>query len=190
MSHRIRELSAFASLALFYPFAALYSISGLFGHQRANATTRSSLPDIRRLVSTARGHRGTFLLESVSRLALKAVPFRRPEAKRGTVDALYLAENLLWLLGGVPIVGSDHYGEDSLHEADYLHSLGIWSNIELLRMWSVETPQVIFPHRAIGGLKPGYEASFLILAASPLKDWSATHLIVDLCKQGVRIEPR
>jgi hypothetical protein len=34
------------------------------------------------------------------------------------VDALYLAENLLWLLGGVPIVGSDHYGEDSLHEAD------------------------------------------------------------------------
>ena len=92
---------------------------------------------------------------------------------------------------GVPIlVGSDHYGEDSLHEADYLHSLGIWSNVELLRMWSVETPQAIFPHRAIGELKPGYEASFLILSTSPLKDWSATHLIVDRWKQGVRIEPR
>jgi hypothetical protein len=86
------------------------------------------------------------------------------------------------------LVGSDHYGEDSVHEADYLQSLGVWSNVELLRMWSVETPQAIFPHRHIGGLKPGYEASFLVLSASPLKDWAVMHSIIDRWKQGVKIE--
>lgn len=92
---------------------------------------------------------------------------------------------------GVPIlIGSDHYGEDSRHEADYLHSLGVWSNVELLRMWSVDTPQTIFPHRAIGELRPGYEASFLVLSANPLKHWSASHLIVDRWKQGVYIDLR
>ncbi|HEX4030955.1 MAG TPA: hypothetical protein VHX20_11360 [Terracidiphilus sp.] len=99
-------------------------------------------------------------------------------------------ENLTRLkAAGVPIlIGSDHYGEDSLHEADYLHSLGIWSNGELLRMWSVETPQTIFPHRTIGELKPEYEASFLVLSANPLKDWAAIHRIVNRWKQGVRVE--
>lgn len=100
-------------------------------------------------------------------------------------------DNLIRLRSaGVPIlVGSDHYGEDSRHEADYLYSLGIWSNLQLLRMWSVETPQTIFPHRNIGELKPGYEASFLVLSGNPLKDWSASHSIIDRWKQGMRIEP-
>ena len=33
MSHRIKRFAAFAIFAFFYPFAALDSISGLFGHQ-------------------------------------------------------------------------------------------------------------------------------------------------------------
>lgn len=82
------------------------------------------------------------------------------------------------------LIGSDHYGEDSLHEADYLHALGVWSNLELIQMWSVTTPQAIFPHRRIGVLKPGYEASFLVLSSNPLQNWSASHSIVDRWKQG------
>lgn len=89
---------------------------------------------------------------------------------------------------GVPIlIGSDRYGMDSLHEADYLQSLGVWSNLEMLRMWSITTPQTIFPKRKIAALEPGYEASFLVLAADPLKDWSATHTITDRWKQGEHI---
>jgi len=47
--------------------------------------------------------------------------------------------------GVVILVGSDRYGSDSVHVADYLQSLGLWTNLEMLRMWSVETPQAIFP---------------------------------------------
>ncbi len=86
---------------------------------------------------------------------------------------------------GIPIlIGSDHYGQDSLHEAAYLQSLGLWSPLELLRMWSVTTPQAIFPKRRIGQLEPGFEASFLVLAANPLLDFNATHTILDRWKQG------
>ena len=86
--------------------------------------------------------------------------------------------------GVILLVGSDHYGTDSMHEADYLQSLGLWSNLEMLRMWAVDTPQAIFPRRKIGELLPGYEASFLVLAANPLLNWPATHSIVDRWKQG------
>ena len=91
---------------------------------------------------------------------------------------------------GVPIlIGSDRYGSDSLHEADYLQSFNLWSNLEMLRMWSVETPQTIFPHRKIAELKPGFEASFLVLSANPLEHWPATHAITDRWKQGVHLLP-
>ena len=85
------------------------------------------------------------------------------------------------------VVGSDHYGQDSVHEADYLQALGIWSNLEMLRMWSIATPKDVFPKRKIGELKEGYEASFLVLKANPLEDWSAVHQIQDRWKQGQRI---
>ncbi len=89
---------------------------------------------------------------------------------------------------GIPIlIGSDHYGQDSVLEADYLNSLALWSNLELLRMWAVTTPQNIFPKRHLGELKPGYEASFLVLAADPLQNWPATHKIQDRWKQGTHI---
>jgi imidazolonepropionase-like amidohydrolase len=100
-------------------------------------------------------------------------------------------DNLRRLKGaGVPIlIGSDHYGQDSQHEADYLHSLGLWNNREMLVMWSVTTPQAIFPKRKIGALKDGYEASFLVLSSNPLDDWQAVHRIADRWKQGHHLEP-
>jgi pimeloyl-ACP methyl ester carboxylesterase len=98
-------------------------------------------------------------------------------------------DNLVRLkAAGVPIlIGSDHYGLDSVHEADYLHSLGLWTNLEILRMWVTTTPQAIFPRRKIGELKPGYEATFLVLSANPLGDWNATHMISDRWKQGCHL---
>ncbi len=91
---------------------------------------------------------------------------------------------------GIPIlIGSDHYGQDALHEADYLQSLNLWTNLDMLRMWSIQTPQTIFPHRKIAELKPGFEASFLVLSANPLEHWPATHAIIDRWKQGVHLLP-
>ncbi len=82
------------------------------------------------------------------------------------------------------LIGSDNYGSDSVHEADYLRSLGLWTNLEMLRMWSVTTPRIIFPKRRIGLLREGSEASFLVLSGNPLQEWSQTHHIVDRWKQG------
>ena len=82
------------------------------------------------------------------------------------------------------LVGSDRYSSDSLKEADYLQALGVWSNAEMLRMWSVTTPEAIFPKRKIAELKPGYEASFLVLKTNPLEQWSAVHTIAARWKQG------
>ena len=86
------------------------------------------------------------------------------------------------------LVGSDHYGQDAVHEADYLQVPGVWTNAEMLRMWSVETPQDIFPRRRLGELKPGYEATFLVLRGNPLEDWSQVHAIAGRWKQGRRLE--
>jgi hypothetical protein len=86
---------------------------------------------------------------------------------------------------GVPVlIGSDHYGQDPVHEMDYLQSLGVWSNLEMLRMACVTTPQAIFPNRKIGQLRPAYEASFLVLIGNPMKEWKQVHSIVGRWKQG------
>jgi hypothetical protein len=87
------------------------------------------------------------------------------------------------------IIGQDTYGHDLLHEAHYLHALGLWSNLELLRIWSMATPQNIFPHRRIARFAPGYEVSFIVLRSDPLKDWSATGQIEQRWKQGIRLTP-
>ncbi len=58
-------------------------------------------------------------------------------------------------------------------EALQLHALGVFSNRELLKMWSEITPRAIFPTRRIGYLRDSYEASFVVLKQNPLKDFSA-----------------
>ena len=82
------------------------------------------------------------------------------------------------------IVGSDVYSDTSVGEAEYLRSLGIYSNAELLKMWAVETPRAIFPDRRIGSLSGGYEASFVVLDGNPLEDWGAMKRIRMRVKQG------
>ncbi len=87
---------------------------------------------------------------------------------------------------GVPIlVGSDQFRQTPAAEAMLLSKLGLFSNAELLRMWSETTPRAIFPNRKIGRLAEGFEASFLVLGADPLADFSATTKISMRVKQGV-----
>ena len=89
---------------------------------------------------------------------------------------------------GVPLlIGSDLMGRTAALEIDALAHSGLFSNLELLRMWSVTTPQAIFPKRRIGVLRDGYEASFLVLRTDPLKDIAATRAIALRVKQGVRL---
>ncbi len=89
---------------------------------------------------------------------------------------------------GIPILmGSDFYSRDTKEEARYLHDLSVWTNVELLRLYAVTTPQAIFPKRKIGALQEGCEASFLVLRSSPIADWTATEAILDRWKQGVHL---
>jgi imidazolonepropionase-like amidohydrolase len=85
------------------------------------------------------------------------------------------------------IVGSDSYRETSVPEAMYLSSLGVYSNAELLKLWTDDTPRGIFPNRRIGRLAPGYEASFLVLDRDPLADFSNVKSIRLRVKQGITI---
>jgi hypothetical protein len=81
-------------------------------------------------------------------------------------------------------LGSDAYGDTSVGEAMYLHSLGVFDNLALLKLWSEATPQAIFPERALGCLQEDCEASFLVLRGDPLADFGHVRDIVLRVKQG------
>lgn len=104
------------------------------------------------------------------------------------------ADNLRRLQkAGVTIaVGSDlTFRDTSAGEAMLLAGLGVFTNLELLEMWSHNSPRTIFPDRQIGRLAEGYEASFLVLGADPLADFAAVRDIRLRFKQGrpLAVEP-
>jgi imidazolonepropionase-like amidohydrolase len=85
------------------------------------------------------------------------------------------------------IVGSDSYRTTSVPEAMYLASLGVYTNAELLELWTDETPRAIFPNRRIGRLASGYEASFLVLDKDPVANFLNVKTIRLRVKQGFTI---
>ena len=85
------------------------------------------------------------------------------------------------------VVGSDNVDDVGAAEFDYLASLDVFTNVELVRLWSETTPQAIFPKRRIGRIAPRYEASFIVLSRNPLDDLAATDEIVRRFKHGVEI---
>jgi hypothetical protein len=87
------------------------------------------------------------------------------------------------------LLGSDLFPATAAVEAAALKRSAIFSNLELLRMWSVTTPQAIFPQRKLGELKEGYEASFLVLRGDPLADFAQTRAIVMRVKRGLLLRP-
>jgi imidazolonepropionase-like amidohydrolase len=86
-------------------------------------------------------------------------------------------------------VGSDGPpGAGTLNEIEFLRKTGIFSNLELLKMWSEVTPATIFPQRKIGRLEEGFEASFLVLGNDPIRDLRALENIRLRVKQGRLID--
>ncbi len=75
-------------------------------------------------------------------------------------------------------------GTGALTEVNFLHETGVFSNLELLKMWSETTPKVIFPHRMIGALEEGYEANFLVLEGNPIEDLTEVKKIKMRVKHG------
>jgi imidazolonepropionase-like amidohydrolase len=84
--------------------------------------------------------------------------------------------------------GSDEYRETSSAEIAYLRALGVFTAAELLRMWSTDCAQTLFPRRQVGELAAGYEASFLVLGGDPLESFDATAEIRMRVKQGVALD--
>jgi len=82
-------------------------------------------------------------------------------------------------------VGSDTVpGAGVLREIDFLKDSDVFSNLELLKMWSEATPRAVFPQRKIGALQEGFEANFLVLEGNPMLDFANTKKIRMLVKQG------
>jgi cytosine/adenosine deaminase-related metal-dependent hydrolase len=76
-------------------------------------------------------------------------------------------------------LGSDNYGSDTVPEALYLQSLNVFDNRS-----TGGRARAIFPHRKIGKLKEGYEASFVVLKGNPIEDFPAVQQISMAVKQG------
>ncbi|MEZ5428260.1 MAG: amidohydrolase family protein [Pyrinomonadaceae bacterium] len=85
-------------------------------------------------------------------------------------------------------VGSDNYSTTSVEEAMYLKALNVFTNAELLKMWSETSAQTIFPDRKIGRLREGYEASFIVLGGDPLENFESVKDIKFRFKQGFFIK--
>ena len=97
------------------------------------------------------------------------------------------SENLVMLKNAkVKIaLGSDKYRGTSKIEADYINSLGVFSNLELLKIWCENTVATIYPGRKVGKLQEGYEANFLVLESNPIDNFKNTEKIYLRIKQGL-----
>ena len=104
---------------------------------------------------------------------------------RRAADSLFVRNLRVLRAAGVPLaIGSDTYRDDSVQEAAYLATLGVFTPLDLLRAWSEATPRAIFPSRRVGCLTDGCEASLLVLAADPSADFANTRRITLRMKDG------
>ncbi len=81
--------------------------------------------------------------------------------------------------------GSDDFRGNTVGEVMNLRTLGVFTDAELLRIWSVVTPRAIFPHRKLGCFETGCEASLLALDGDPLDDFANVQRITLRMKQGI-----
>ena len=94
------------------------------------------------------------------------------------------------LAAGVKVaIGSDNIqGErrfvTARDEVRFIARHHLMGNEEILHAWSVETPRAIFPDRHVGGLAPGDEASFVVLARDPRADAENLHHITMRVQRG------
>lgn len=107
-----------------------------------------------------------------------------PKVRAGTDIGLKANFNLLKRYRAKIAFGSDRYGSTPTNDVFYLQTLGVFSNLELLKIWAEDTPRTIFPNRKLGKLREGYEASFIVLKGDPIKDFAQLKNIALRFKQG------
>ena len=111
-------------------------------------------------------------------------PELRATLRAGQIENL----RILREAGVTLAAGSDEYQETSSYEIAYLRGLDVFSNLELLRMWSSNCATTLFPNRRLGRIAPGFEASFLVLNGDPLANFAATEDIALRVKDGQVLE--
>ena len=117
--------------------------------------------------------------------ALGFDPHGADSTRRRQFDALATRNLRVLRAAGVRLaIGSDSYRDDSVLEAGYLATLGVFTPLELVRLWSEATPRAVFPKRRVGCLDDGCEASFLALAGDPATDFANTRRIALRMKDG------
>ncbi|WP_350284473.1 amidohydrolase family protein [uncultured Croceitalea sp.] len=116
----------------------------------------------------------------------------KKKSKRANYDELVknIKANLKLFkhVGAILAIGSDNFNGNSSGEFQFLNELNIFTNLELLNMWTVNATKTIFPNRKVGHLKDGYEANFLVLDKNPLEDISDITKHIQLkVKQGILV---
>jgi imidazolonepropionase-like amidohydrolase len=84
-------------------------------------------------------------------------------------------------------IGSDGYRDNSSREVSYVRQLGVFTDMELLRLWSESTPRAIFPKRKVGCLEEGCEASFQVFTEDPSTDFTRVKSVRFRMKDGSRL---
>jgi imidazolonepropionase-like amidohydrolase len=82
------------------------------------------------------------------------------------------------------LIGSDQFRGTPLGELFLLQRTGLFTNAEILRIATRDTPRAIFPERVLGEFDEGAEASFLVLGADPLAHLGNIRTILLRVKRG------
>jgi hypothetical protein len=158
-------------------------IPGFRGDERTELTD-SSPYEIAESDAKLAAARGVVVVTTLGG-ALGFDPRGADSTRRRQFDALATRNLRVLRTAGVRLaLGSDSYRDDSVLEAEYLATLGVFTPLELLRLWSEATPRAIFPQRRVGCLEDGCEASFLALSGDPAADFASTRRIALRVKDG------
>lgn len=112
------------------------------------------------------------------------IPERYSAIKKYKTEMLQLLYN-----AKVPLaLGGDYYGKTVRPEIDSLISCNVFSNADLIDLWSRKTSQHIFPERKIGEFKEGYEGSLLIYDENLLLNIKNIYKIKLKIKEGIVLQ--
>jgi hypothetical protein len=158
-------------------------VPGFRGDERTELTDRAPY-EISEADAKLAAARGVVVVTTLGG-ALGFDPRGADSLRRRQFDALATRNLRVLRAAGVRLaIGSDTYRDDSALEAEYLATLGVFTPLELLGLWSEATPRAIYPKRRVGCLDDGCEASFLALSGDPATDFANTGRIVLRVKDG------
>lgn len=109
---------------------------------------------------------------------------RDPDAFTGLFAQQTENLRLLHEAGVTLAVGSDGFRDTSHAEAAYLRETGVFTDAELLTMWTRNCAETLYPGRRLGRVAEGYEANFIVFGNDPLEDWAALETITYRFKDG------